>query len=128
MRSTRVLLPMLLLCVPMSAFCVPSIVEEIADGVHVVRDDHGQWGGLTTGITHQNKAEYLAKKTLDLSAVPDDVWEQTNAVRLSAMFLVRDYSWHDNPQADGLDETFEFIINGNVHSFPTNCGAPVYPE
>ncbi len=128
MRPMRIVLLILSVCVPMSAFCVPSIVEKVGEGVYVVRDDHGRWGGMTTGITHQSKADYLARKTLDLSALPDDVWEQVKAVRLSAMFLVRDYSWHDNPQADGLDETFEFIVNGNVHSFPTNCGAPVYPE
>ena len=74
MHPTRVFLFMLALCVPVSAICVPSIVEKVGDGVYVVRDDHGRWGGMTTGITHQNKANYLARKTLDLTALPVGVW------------------------------------------------------
>jgi hypothetical protein len=112
-----------------SAGAVPSLVERLAEGIYVVRDDQGQWSGdLSNGITHQNHADYHAKKVLDLSNVPAEVWAQTRAVRLSAHFMVRDYSWHDNPPANGLDEAFEVVVNGRVHRYPTNCGAPVFNE
>jgi len=111
------------------AYGVPSLFEPVMDGVYVVRDDNGQWGGnLSLSITHQNSSPYLAKKVLDLSNVPADIWRAVKAVRLSAHFMVRDYSWHDNPPANGLDEAFEIIVNGKIHRYPTNCGAPVYAE
>ena len=112
-----------------TAGTVPSLVEQVMDGVYVVRDDRGQWGGhLSNSITHQNQANYQAKKVLDLSDLPAEVWERTRAVRLSVYFMVRDYSWRSNPPANGLDEEFELIVNGKVHRYPTNCGAPVFDE
>lgn len=59
------------------------MVEELAEGVYVVRDDNGEWGGGSTGITQQNSSTYQARKTLDLTDLPADVWEQTREVRLS---------------------------------------------
>jgi len=112
-----------------AAMGAPSLVERLADGVYEVRDDGGQWSGdLSRGITHQCRTEYQAKKVLDLSDVPESVWGQTREVRLSAMFMVRDYSGHDLPAANGLDEAFEVVVNGQVHRYSTNCGAPVFAE
>jgi hypothetical protein len=105
----------------------PSTFESIADGVYVVRDDSGQWTrNMSLDITHQVRAEYQAKKVLDLSNVPEDVWQKTQQVRLSAHFAVRDYSWHDAPAENGLDESFEIVVNGKVHTYPTDCGAPAW--
>ena len=42
--------------------------------------------------------------------------------------MVRDYSPHRQSAANGLDESFEIVVNGHVHTYPTNCGAPVYRE
>ncbi len=118
-----------LLVLPVPAVAIPSIVERVREGVYVVRDDSGQWGGhMSNSITHQSRANYQAKKVLDLSDVPAEVWAQTKAVRLSAYFMVRDYSWHDHPPANGLDEAIEVVVNGNAHRYPTNCGAPVFGE
>ncbi len=109
-----------------AAHARPSIFEKVADGVYVVRDDSGQWTrDMSLDITHQNRADYQAKKVLDLSNVPDDVWADTKELRLSAHFGLRDYSWHD-AEENGLDEAFEVVVNGNVHSYPTNCGAPAW--
>lgn len=105
----------------------PSTFEPLMDGVYVVRDDSGQWGAnMSLDITHQVRAEYQAKKILDLSNVPQDVWANTKQVRLSVHFGLRDYSWHDAPQENGLDEHFEIVVNGKVHTYPTNCGAPAW--
>jgi len=114
---------------PTAALAVPSICESADDGVWVVRDDTGLWGGdLSNSITHQSAPGYEAKKVLDLTDLPQAVWDAARSVRLSVHFMVRDYSWHDTPPANGLDEAFEIIVNGNVHRYPTNCGAPVYKE
>jgi hypothetical protein len=113
----------------LEAFAAPSLVEQLGDGVYEVRDDGGQWpGDMSRGITHQNHAAYQAKKVLDLSDVSDDVWRQTREVRLSAFFMVRDYSGHDNKTPNGLDEALEVVVNGKVHRYSTNCGAPVFGE
>ncbi len=128
MRTQRLLLASLLALSVSVAMAVPSLVEDVHDGVCVVRDDAGNFGGLTNGITHQNRGDYTARKTLDLSDVPAAVWDATREVRLSLYLTVRDYSWHDLPKANGLDETYQIVINGEVHSYPTRGGAPVYPE
>lgn len=116
------------LCAASLALAVPSLVEPVGDGVLVVRDDAGVWGGMTNGITHMNKGDYTARKVLDLSAVPADQWAAVTTVRLSAYFMVRDYSWHDLATANGLDEKYQFVVNGTVHEFATSGGAPVYSE
>ncbi len=109
-----------------AAMAVPSIVEELAEGVYVVRDeDAANWGGGSMGVAHMNSAPYMAKKILDLSDLPEEVWEQAHEVRLSAYVGVHDYSWNDLPEANGLDEEFEVIVNGEVHTYATNCGVHV---
>ncbi|HOD51196.1 MAG TPA: hypothetical protein PLJ71_15965 [Candidatus Hydrogenedentes bacterium] len=113
---------------PSNAFAAPSTVESIREGVWVVRDESGNWGGSTMGITHQRGPHYWAKKVLDLSAVPEDVWAGASEVRLSAYFCVRDYSWRELPAANGLDEAFEIVVNDVAHRIPTNSGLPVYDE
>lgn len=112
-----------------TAWAVPSIVESPTDGVYVARDEDGTaWGGWSMGVTHMNSSPYMAKKILDLSDLPEEVWDAAREVRLSVYMSVRDYSWHDLAEANGLDESFEIIVNGKVHTYPTNCGAPVYQE
>jgi len=116
----------LVISTPVSA--VPSIVEPVGTGVLVVRDDQDCWGGMVMGITHMNAPPYQARKVLDLSGVSEATWAAVRAVRLSAYFMVRDYSWHDMPAADGLDEAYEVIVNGVVHRYATSAGAPVFRE
>lgn len=109
-----------------SIIAAPSIVESLTGGVHVVRDDSGQWGGASTGMTHQRDPGYEAKKVIDLSGVSDVTWGAVREMRLSAYFCVRDFSQHDLGVANGLDESFEIVVNGKVHPYPNNGGAPVY--
>lgn len=108
------------------AWPAPSLVEQIHDGVYLVYDDTGDWGGVTNGRTHQCSHEYQARKVLDLSDVPAEVWEATRTVRLSFYTGIVDYSAVADPPADGLDEEFEIVINGSVHRFPDDCGLPRY--
>ncbi len=117
------------LAVATSVWAVPSALEPLPGGVTMVRDDAGLWDGhLSLSITHQNRAAYQARKILDTSALPESLWATVKAVRVSALFAVRDYSWHDLPTKNGLDEAFEVVVNGAVNTFPTNGGAPVYQE
>jgi hypothetical protein len=98
------------------------IVEPIAPetpgtpGVIVARSDEGLWGGETTGMTHQSSPNYMARKRLDLSKVPADLFDQAKQVRLSIWFYVQDYG------NDGLNEQFEIVINDVAHVYPTNHG------
>ena len=110
------------------AWAVPSIVETPADGVYVVRDDNGEWGGSTNGITHQNSSRYQAKKTLDLTDVPVEVWAGVREVRLSVFLVLHDYSWRVQDKVNGLDEEFELVVNGTVQSYRTDCGAPSFDK
>lgn len=65
-----------LLFAPLAAvLAVPSLLETVADGVTVVRDDTGNWGGMTNGITHMNRGGCTARKILDTSDVPAAVWQ-----------------------------------------------------
>lgn len=117
------------LLMPCASLAAPSLFEQVMDGVYVVRDDNGHWAAnWSKDVTHQSAAPYQAKKILDLSDVPPDLWERVREMRLAAFFNVRDYSWHDRPPADGLDEAFEVVVNGHVHTYPTSCGAPVFDE
>jgi hypothetical protein len=126
----RWLAVLILICaVPAAALAVPSLFEPVRDGVHVVRDDSGFWAqDYSNGVSHMNAAPYQAKKILDLSAVPADVWAAVRSVRVSAYMVVRDYSLSMHPPANGLDEAFEVIVNGTVHRYPDNCGAPVWND
>lgn len=127
MRTTLILL-MLVICAACAA-AVPSLVEEVVDGVYVVRDDTGgSWGGWSLGVTHMNSPAYQAMKVLDLSDVPATVWAQTREVRLSAYMMVRDYSGVANPPARGLDEQMEIVVNGNAHLYPMDAGLPTWRD
>ncbi|NQT54257.1 hypothetical protein HQ576_19525, partial [bacterium] len=112
-----------------AAWAKPSTVERVDDQVLVVRDDAGHWDGHgSLSITHQNRAEYQARKILDLSAVPAGAWQAATQVRVSALFCVRDYSRHAKGKANGLDEAFEIVVNGKAHRIANDSGVPVYLE
>jgi hypothetical protein len=122
-------LSLLLLLLPAFAMAVPSLVQPVNDAVTVVFDDTGNWGGnMSMNVTHQNAPGYQARKVLDLTDVPAKVWDQAAAVRLSIFLTVHDYSWHDLPAANGLDEAFEVLVNGHSHVIPMNSGPAVYVQ
>ncbi|MGD9495913.1 MAG: hypothetical protein AB7Y46_06360 [Armatimonadota bacterium] len=116
------LIPIALTCAS-AAQAVPSLIDEVAPGIYVARDDTGMaWGGWSMGVAHMNSARYQAKKMLDLSDLPEDAWARVRQVRLAAYIIVNDYSPVQNPPANGLDEQFEVVVNGIVHTYPTSVG------
>jgi hypothetical protein len=120
--AIRGLVSMLSLAV--SAWAVPSELESLPGGITMVRDDAGLWDGhQSLSITHQNQADYQARKSLDISALPESIWAAVKEVRVSALLAVRDYSWHELPAPNGLDEAIEVVVNGTVNRFPTNGDA-----
>ncbi len=116
------------LCLAGGAGAVPCRMVQTAPGAWMAADDAGAWAGGSRGVTHQVSPGYEAKKELDLSGLPEAVWRRVHEVRLSLFFCVRDYSWHDLAKKNGLDESFEIVVNGRVHRFRTGAGFPVYRE
>ena len=56
MRAVTGMAIVLMLGSVMVSFAAPSLVEQVADGVYVVRDDTGlAWGGWSMGVAHMNK-------------------------------------------------------------------------
>ena len=127
-RTLTTFLFPLLLCSAVRAEGGASRLETIAEGVLQVGDEAGNWGGPTMGITHQRGPHYWAKKVIDLGGLGEEAWARVDEIRLSAYFCVRDYSWRELPQANGLDEAVELVVNGRVHRIPTSEGLPVYLE
>ncbi len=114
---------------PSGAQAGPSLVESVGRGVTVVRDDNGNWAAdCSKDITHQVESAYTARKTLDLSAVPEALWARVRAVRISALFMVRDYSRVAGGASDGLDEAYQLVVNGHVHTYPTGGGPTPFAE
>ena len=60
-----------------------SRVERVADGVWMVRDDLGAWGGSSMGMTHQRGPDYQALKVLDLGDVAEADWQSATPTVLS---------------------------------------------
>ena len=65
----------------------PSKIESVDEGVLQARDDAGNWGGPTMGITHQRGGDYWAKKIIDLGGLSEEAWARVDEVRLSASLL-----------------------------------------
>jgi len=97
------------------------VVDRPREGVFVLRDENGVWGGPSMGVAHQNQPKYQARKTLDLSALPPGTLDKARAVRLRMYFGIQDYSWNmANRKYDGLDESFEIVVNGHAQRFKTS--------
>ncbi len=59
-------------------------IDHPAEGVTLAYDDYEAWGGGSMGTSHQNKADYRVRRHLDLSAVPQEVFERAPQSRLSS--------------------------------------------
>jgi hypothetical protein len=105
-----------------SAFAQPrSIEQNIAqpeNGVTVLSSDAGAFGGPSMGTSHQNTFDYWTEKTF---VIPAGALEGVKQARLRAYILVRDNSSANGGTYNGLDEAFEFVVNGHAHSYQTNA-------
>lgn len=124
-RST-LLTVVLLLTLTAAAHCQPwPRVEQPAQGVTILYDDFGDWGGGSMGTSHQVNPSYQVRKTIDLSGLPEGALAAAKEARLRVFFACQDYSWNlPDIEWNGLDESFELHVNGHVHTYPTDCGFP----
>lgn len=100
-------------------------VVQPVDGVVELRNESGAWGGFSMGVSHINHAKYQARKTLDLTALPPGALQRAKHARLRFYFAIQDYSWAGGGKHNGLNESFEILINGNVLTFRTSD--PCFP-
>ena len=98
-------------------------IEHPGEGVTLVYDDFGNWGGWPMGVTPQVTPELQVRKTIDLSRLPKRVLAAAKQARLRVYFAILDYSSRKG-KWNGLDEAFELHVNGHVHTYRTNCGFP----
>ncbi len=119
-RST-LLTVVLLLTLTAAAHCQPwPRVEQPAQGVTILYDDFGDWGGGSMGTSHQVNPSYQVRKTIDLSGLSEGVLAAGKEGRLRVFFACQDYSWAlPNIEWNGLDESFELHVNGHVHAYRT---------
>jgi len=101
-------------------------------GTTEIADDAGNWGGISTGTSHQNADNYWTEKTID---IPGGALEGIQFARLRVYMFLQDYSFNNKSiKPNGLDESFEVLVNGKSHiyqdddpSFPsrTNANEPL---
>lgn len=91
----------------------------------VLASDEGEHLGRHMGTTHQGSVSYQARKMLDLSGVPEVVWGRIEAARVCVFMYAADHC-HGNRTRNGLNETFDIVVNGHANTFPT--GSPAGPR
>ena len=96
-------------------------LREPQPGVRVVLDENGSWGGPDNGSTHQNGSDAWVEKTLE---VPAQALAGVQEARLRVFMAVMDYSNSGDftKPANGLDETFDLVINGQSETYRTDAG------
>lgn len=84
-------------------------------GVTSISDDTGNWGGSSMGTSHQNQDQYWTQKTLYISnGALDGIAE----ARLRVFMALQDYSFANHAiKPNGLDESFDLLINGHTHLY-----------
>lgn len=126
-KQMRIGLPVLLLAAGGFAWGVEAagspVLEQIHPGAWMVYNDSGNWGGASMGTSHQTGPEYHTRKTLDLSVVPEELWRKIKVARVRVFFAIQDYSWATpGLPANGLDESFEVVVNGRARRYGTADG------
>lgn len=97
------------------------VIDHPRPGVTVLRNEAGGWGGLSMGVAHQNQPLYRIRKTLDLAALPAGALPGAKSARIRIWLCLQDYSFNTGDHvADGLDESFELLVNGHQHVYPTS--------
>jgi len=101
----------------------PFRIDAVTPFVTMVHDDNGIWGGISMGTTHQERPAYQAKKRLSTAGIPAATWRQIREARIRILFFIQDVSYLARTP-NGLDESFELVVNGHVHRYATAAGFP----
>ena len=84
-------------------------------GVTEIADDAGNWGGMSSGTSHQNEANYQTQKTI---TIPANALTGAKYARLRVFMALQDYSFAlPATPNNGLDESFELVVNGKAHLY-----------
>jgi len=93
-------------------------------GITEIADDAGNWGGINKGTSHQNAENYWTEKTID---IPAGALEEIKFARLRTYMFSQDYSFNNHAiKPNGLDESFEVLVNGSTHIYQDND--PTFPS
>jgi len=80
-----------------------------------IADDTGNWGGESLGTSHQNQDQYWTQKTL---YIPTGALDGIAEARLRVFMALQDYSFANHAiKPNGLDESFDLVINGHTHLY-----------
>lgn len=84
-------------------------------GVTAIAGDTGNWGGSSMGTSHQNQDQYWTQKTID---IPAGALDGMTEARLRVFMALQDFSYNNHAiKPNGLDESFELVINGHTHPY-----------
>lgn len=118
--ACRGLLLLLLSVLPLPLVGAGWDIDTPREGVWILRNDRGSWGGWSQGVAHQNDTAYQVRKVFDLSQLPAAAKGTAQAVRLQVYFAIQDYSWSQGAAvANRLDEGFEVVVNGQPQTYQT---------
>jgi len=97
------------------------MVDRPRRGVVVLRDDDGTWSdNPKLRMAHINTSQYQARKTLDLSELPEGALQHASNARVRMYFGLQDWSWNmEGREHNGLDGAFEVVVNGHPLRFET---------
>ena len=96
-------------------------IDQPRDGILVLADDTGAWGGFSMGVAHQHRPDYQIRKRLNLDALPAGALDRAKSARLRVYLAVQDYSWNIGDKThNGLDEAFEILVNGEPTRIQTS--------
>jgi len=84
--------------------------------MYLALNDFGAPDGPTTGTTIQGNTRNKIKKILSLDKIPIEAWALRDKMYVSV------YMYVGSVVRDGLDESFDIVVNGNTNTFPTACG------
>jgi len=101
----------------------PSKARALTPYATIVSDENGIWAGPSMGTTHQNGPAYQARKRISTACVAAEAWQRVREARVRIFFFIQDIS-HWGPTPNGLDESFEVVVNGRAHAFRTSDGFP----
>ena len=90
-----------------------TMIVRPSDGITVAAADYGFYNFHDLADCRLPTTAERARKHIDLSSLTEVQWQALTAAKVNIFMHVADH------KGDGLDETFDIVINGNVNTFPT---------
>ena len=104
-------------CIPFAHLATAAndatMIARPSDGITIAAADYGFYNFHDIADCQLPSTSERARKHIDLSSLTKAQWQALTAAKVNIFMHVADH------QGDGLDETFDIVINGNVNTFPT---------